>query len=300
MSEGDERLTEMLRGVAADAEHNAPRFDTTGIISEADSRRSRWWILAPGRRGAGRPVGARPRGPLVPRLAIAGFLVALVVAGILVRVTQSSNRDAQPASPGVSTTTHSIGTTSTSLPGPSTTIGTTTGATGATTTSSTSSTTTTVPPVRPCTTSEVSLSVVTGSGAAGTLATEWAVHDAGTVACTITGYPAITLYGPVNSGGSTTEQTLPVQVVPATSFANLNGGGGTITIPAGGSANFAFVWTDVTQPGGCRNWNAFGFATPASGAGDEIRVSLGGGSPSLVCGPTMKILGMFPASLKLS
>ena len=125
MSGEQDRLAELLRSAAADAERNAPAFDVDQIVATAHRRRP--WLAF------GAWLRSRPS-PNRPAVAVAALVVVVAVAGVLFATLRSGGGGPQTA----------IGTTTTSLPQPSTTVGTTTttGPPASTTTTAVTSTTT--------------------------------------------------------------------------------------------------------------------------------------------------------------
>jgi len=291
MSDSDERLRALLRDAVADAQRQAPRFDAGLVIAEAERRRPWRRVFAGGRTLWPTATG---QARLLPRFAIVAVFVLLAIGGVILRVTRSSG-PAGHLSAVATTTSQPVGPPTTIVPPPTTTSRPPPSSVPPTSSTSTTTSTSTVPLVTACVTGQVTVSTDGDSAGMGTLAAEYLVHNSAATACSIDGYPLIAPYGPA---GGTAVKRLSVNVVPTTNFSNISGGGGLVVLPAGGSAAFLLVSTDVNQPGGCVTWSGFYFGTPASGSSSELQVPLIG--PGLLCGGTLDLLGMYPPSTKIS
>jgi hypothetical protein len=168
----------------------------------------------------------------------------------------------------------------------------------------TSTTTTTAPPpttttvaqaAPPCTTAGVSLTASTSQGAAGTLVQRFVVTNDGAVACSMSGEPFISPYGPQPQGGGQVEADLPVAVNPIPAgFGDLGGAGGQVVVAAGGTAVFFLKWSDVVSSSApCYKADGFDFRTPQAADSKLVTFSFSGG----ICGGTLNVSQIFPPTV---
>jgi Protein of unknown function (DUF4232) len=163
-----------------------------------------------------------------------------------------------------------------SSPSPSATSTTTTTAAHQSSSTSTTTTTTTAAATSSSTTSSTaavaSCSIkgasAQGQGAAGTITGTIVLTNTGSTPCTVNGYPTLALY----SGSQAPLTVTMVNGLTVDVSAQANAGPTTVTIAAGGTAQFAYQYSDV--PAGAQT------SCPQSEAASATLPNRGGSSPT--------------------
>ena len=151
-------------------------------------------------------------------------------------------------------------------------------------TGTTASTTTTLAIGPPCTTALLNFSASFGGAAAGGNYYKFEATNTGPSACSLEGYPKVTLYGPSSGGGTAAGPELPISAVAA--------GPAPATVPVApkSSAEFILLFTDVPVNGsGCSTVASVDVSPPGNTEVTAVPLSF---SP---CGATVRVYAFGPA-----
>ena len=126
-----------------------------------------------------------------------------------------------------------------------------------------------------CKTGDVSVTVSSGQGAAGTQVQRFIVTNTSSSPCTMSKYPFVSPYGLQTQGSSKAEATLDDIKVGhiASDFGDLGGDGGVRTLAPNGTTVFFLKWSDVPVGNNpCDNADGFDFRPPQDQSSDDNKL----------------------------